>query len=393
MNQAKKRIVVGITLAEPGGATSFVFGFSKWLQQQGHEVIVLAGDGGWLFDRCREAGISAYRIRGLGRAIRPVRDWFAYREIKQRLLDLKPDVVHVNSAKMGVLGSLAARRAKVPRVVYRIGGWSFLEPILWPLPWFYRTVEWLTAGLKDVIVCVHSEDERIARTYGIRPREKMVTIPNGIDLFQFDRSLQPRDYGRTLLQLDPRAFVFGTVAHFYPAKDIPRYLEACAMVAHQRPRALFVIIGNGPERRWIRLKRFNLGLEREVILAGNHENAASLMRAFDAFVLPSQKEGMSRALLEAMSAGLPCIATDVGASRWMLGDDAGWIVPRRSPKEMAAAMLFVMDHAEEAKQRGANARRAVDNRFPLNANYIQNETVLFGDGLTSAAPTPSSPAP
>ncbi len=375
MNQAKKRIVVGITLAEPGGATSFAFGFACWLKKRGYDVTVLAGDGGWLFHRCHEAQIPIRQIPHLGRAIRPWRDFRAYLEIHQALKELKPDAVHFNSTKMGVIGSLAARRLGVPRIVYRIGGWAFLEPMFPPFVWFYALVEILRARDKDIIVCVHGGDEAIAKRVGIRPTKKLITIPNGIDLKQLDQCLHPRDYARHALNLDDTSFVFGTIAHFYPAKDLPRYLEACLLVNKERPDARFVLIGDGRERNRIRRKRFELGLEHVVMLAGSQDHAARLLRAFDAFVLPSAKEGMPRALLEAMAVGLPCVATDVGANRWVM-EDAGWIVPKQSPQPLAEAMLDVLAHPEEAKKRGARARKIIEDRFPLDRNYLENERAL-----------------
>ncbi len=375
MNRAKKRIVIGITLAEPGGATSFVFGFARWLKEQGHDVTILAGDGGWLFHRCHEAQIPIVQIPHLGRLIRPTRDLKAYFEIRKALKELKPDAVHFNSTKMGVLGSLAARRLSIQRIVYRIGGWAFLEPLFPPFVWFYALVEILRARDKDIIVCVHGGDEAIAKRVGIRPTKKIITIPNGVDLRYIDQNLHPRDYARHALSLDDTSFVFGTVAHFYPAKDLPRYMEACALVHKERPNAHFVLVGDGREHNRIRRKRYELGIEHAVLMAGSHENAVSLMRAFDAFVLPSAKEGMPRSLLEAMAIGLPCVTTDVGANRWMM-EDAGWLVPKQSPHELADAMLYVIDHPEEAKERGAKARKIVEQRFPLDRNYSENARAL-----------------
>ncbi len=380
MNQAKKRIVVAITLAEPGGATNFAFGFSKWLHEHGQDVTVLAGDGKWLFDTCHEAGIPIERIPHLGRSIKPIRDWRAYQEIKKKLKEIKPDAIHLNSSKMGVLGGYAAHRLKVGRIVYRIGGWAFLEAVLPPISLFYRLAEKWSAHQKNIIVCVHAGDEEIAKKAGIRPKQKIVTIPNGIDLIKFDRDLQPRDRARHALRQDGTQFVFGTIAHFYPPKDLPRYLEACALVHKQKPEARFMLVVDGIERHKIRRKRYELCLEDVVIMAGSIEQASTLLRGFDAFVLPSAKEGMSKAVLEAMAAEIPCIVTDVGANKWVLEENkCGWLVPRQNPEALAQAMIYVMDHPEEARERIQNGRVRVQKDFPLDKNYISNERALLGE--------------
>ncbi|MBM3204525.1 glycosyltransferase family 4 protein [Candidatus Uhrbacteria bacterium] len=381
MNPAKRKIVLGITLAEPGGAQSFVFGFARWLHEHGHEVHVMAGEGQWLFTRCQEMEIPIHPIPALKRNIDPIKDWKAYKQIKAKLAELKPDAIHLNSAKMGVLGGRAARALNIPRIVYRNGGWAFLEPLIFPAPLMFRLAEAWTSRDKDVIICVHEGDEEAARKAGIRPRETLMTIPNGIDIPTFDRALQTRDYARRALNIDGVAFVFGTIAHFYPAKDLPRYMDACALVHAKRPDVRFILIGNGREQYRVRRKRKEHELEQVVSLIGNYDNAATILRGFDAFVLPSAKEGMPRALLEAMAAGLPCIATNVGANTSLLKDQAGWIVPKQSPEELAEQMLYVLDHPEEAKQRGHNARKIIEEKYPLEKNYRTNEAALLGSGF------------
>ncbi|MDO8583797.1 MAG: glycosyltransferase family 4 protein [bacterium] len=383
MNQAKKRIIVAITLAEPGGATSFVFGFATWLKEQGHDVTVLAGEGQWLYDRCHEQGIVTHHLPALRRSLNPWRDYKAYRQIKQAIKELQPDAIHLNSSKMGVLGGLAAHRLALKRIVYRIGGWAFLEAIIPPISWFYRLAEKWSARQKDIIVCLHEGDERAAKIAGIRPKQKIVTIPNGIDLIKFDSHLQPRDHARHALLQDGTQFVFGTIAHFYPAKDLPRYLEACAIVHQLKPTTKFIIIGDGKERHKIRHKQSALSLEDCVILPGALEQASAYLRGFDAFVLPSSKEGMPGALLEAMAAGLPCIATDVGANKWMLEQNGGWIVPKQNPQALAVAMIELMEHPLEATQRGQTARARIEKDFPLDKNFSENERALLEPSLPS----------
>lgn len=377
MNQAKKRIVLAITLAEPGGATSFVFGFACWLKAQGHTVTVVAGEGTWLVEQCAKAGIPFVRTHRLKREISPWNDVLAVRELKRLFRELRPDAVHLNSSKMGAVGAMAARLAHVPTVVYRIGGWVFLEPLSPLRKKAYLLIEQVSARLKDTIICVHPGDESIARRTGIKPRNVIISVPNGIHLSSFDAALQNRAHARQALGIDERTFLFGTIANLYPAKDLPRYLEACAIVAKQEPRARFLIIGEGAERRHIEEARKQLNLAATAALPGARDDAASLLRAFDAFVLPSAKEGMSWSLLEAMAAALPCIATDVGANAWSLGTNGGWIVEKQSPEKLAAAMIEVMRHPEEAATRGSNARKQIEQRFPLEKTYQRNAATIL----------------
>ncbi len=381
MESAKIKIAIAVTLAEPGGVQHFLAGFSSWLMKRGHEVTVLAGDGTWLEERCEERGVPFVRLRKMGREINPLRDPAAVRELRDALRTLAPDVVHLNSTKMGVVGSVAARLAPIPRVVYCIGGWSFREALPAHKLWLYRTLETWSARLKDVIVCVHPDDTRLARELGIKPREGIVTVPNGIDLAHFDAQLLPRDRARPLLSeathysLLTTHFVFGTTANFYPPKDLPRYMDACKIVHDAEPRTRFLILGEGSQRAEIEARRHALGLDEVVRLPGARDDAAALLAGFDAFVLPSSKEGMSISLLEAMAARLPCIATDVGAAKWMF-DGGGLVVPKLNPPALAEAMLRVLHDQTLRERLGREARHQVETRFPLEQTYRGNLEAL-----------------
>ncbi len=375
MNQAKRHIALAVTLAEQGGVQEFLLMFAKYLQNDGHRVTLLAGEGAWLFERCAKEGIPTIRLSHTRRAIHPWHDILAVLELRRVLKDTSPDAVHLNSSKMGVIGSIAARLVHVPRVAYRIGGWTFLEPLSPLTRWIYRVAEQLSARLKDVIICVHPGDEAVARSLNILPRTLLTTIPNGIDLPRLEARLLSREEARNKLALDIKPFVFGTIANLFPAKDLPRYLEACALVHTKHPEARFVLVGEGMERATIEQKRRELHLADVVHLSGAIPSASSLLRGFDVFVLPSAKEGMSWALLEAMAAGLPCIATDVGANAWLL-KSAGWIVPAQDPIALAKAMENALQQTDKRTTLGQLAHDRVARDFPLEETLRKNAETL-----------------
>lgn len=376
MDQAKKRVVLAVTLGEQGGVQSFLLRFALWLRERGHEVILVSGEGDWLERACQKYGLAYRRLAHMQREIRPFADLRAAFELKRVLKDLKPDAIHLNSAKMSIVGAWAAKRARVPRIVYRIGGWTFLEDVAPLKKALYRELEKLTARWKDVIICVHPSDTEIAQRVGIKPRENVITVANGINITEFDARLLTRDAARRELSLNEGDHVFGTIANFFPAKNLPAYLEACALVKKTITDARFVLIGDGRERKNIEDARDRLGLHDSVVLAGARDDASTLLKGFDVFVLPSSKEGMPWTLLEAMTAGIPCVATDVGAARWMLEDErAGWIVPSGDRQALAEAMLEAL---KNPGMKPLMARQAVSERFPLEATYEGNAAALFG---------------
>ncbi len=363
MEHAKRRILFLITTADWGGAQHFVLRMAEDAKKAGMEVLISAGGEGELEQRALRAGIPYQKLRAAKRDILPLADLATIQELRHVIRDYKPDVIHLNSSKMSVLGSIAARLEHAPRIVYRIGGWAFLEDIAPFKKWIYRVSEHWTAWLKDVIVTVHPGDEQIARELGIIPQKELLTIPNGINLGTFDQNLLSREQARTQLGLSMDETIVGTVANLYGPKNVPGFLDSIARLTHLSPSIRFVVMGDGPEHPIVMKRCAELNLQQRVIFTGRRADASSLLRAFDLFVLPSTKEGMPWALLEAMAAGLPCIATDVGACRWMLEPDGGIVVPSRNPNALAKAIEKLLNDQQQRNNFGLAARAIIETRY------------------------------
>lgn len=372
MQPAKRRVLFLVTTADWGGVQHFIFETAKEALRRGFEVLVAKGGHGELGERCSAAGIPATTIETLRRNISPIHDLAAIYEVRKLIRSFKPDVVHLNSSKIGVIGSYACHLERVPRTIYRIGGWSFLEDIGSVSKSIYLHAERATAKYKDVIVTVHPGDEAIARKEGIFPRGFLKTIPNGVDVAAFDRALLSRVEARRQLGISDDRIVIGSTSNFYAPKNIPAYLEMIG-TAQTNPRAIFAMIGDGPEVKRVHEIYERLGLKDRVVLAGRRPDASSLLSAFDLFVLPSTKEGMPWGLLEAMAARLPCVTTDVGACRWMLEPDAGVIVPSNDGAALLNAISTLTTDEHRRTELGQRARQVVETRFQWETTV--NETL------------------
>ncbi len=381
-----KRILLLVTQADWGGVQSFLIHFATELKKEGHEVLLAAGGEGELWAEAERQGIHTHRLTHVRRDINLIEDWRAIRELTRLYRSFRPDAIHLNSSKMGVLGSLAATSDKRqatnshPRVVYRIGGWSFLEPMASWKQWIYRTAETVSAKYKDVIITVHPGDEMLAKKLGIVPRERIVTVPNGLDVAAFVSRLKTRMDARRALGIPERAFVIGTIANAYPTKALLPYLNVLKRMCDEDRGVVAVIFGNGAELEMVTRTRDTLGLTDRVLVTGYRSDAASFLPAFDLFALPSRKEGMPWTLLEAMAAGLPSVATDVGACRWMLEDEsrgnAGVIVPVGDAAALHDAFRQIKNDPERRAHLSSAARRIVTERFSWEETYRGNRDAL-----------------
>lgn len=371
-----KRVLLLVTQADWGGVQSFLCRFASQLREDGVTVLLAAGGEGELWAEARRLGIPCHQLRHVVRDISPIQDLLAIFEIQRLIAEFQPDAIHLNSSKIGVLGSLAAANSpRDHRVVYRIGGWSFLDPQPEWKRWIYRTAERLTARFKDVIITVHPGDEALANKLHFHPRERVMTVPNGLNLAAYLPTLLTRHDARAQLGLAEHQFVFGTVANAYATKGLLDYLDAIEKFTAKDRGVQFVIIGDGPEFAALTKKRDALNLQDRVLLAGRREDADTLYPAFDAFVLPSKKEGMPWTLLEAMAAGLPCIATDVGACSWVLnhqGTFCGTIVPPNDRTSLIEALRTIKNDRSLREHYSRSSRQCVQDRFTWNVTYSGN---------------------
>jgi glycosyltransferase involved in cell wall biosynthesis len=266
----------------------------------------------------------------------------------------RPDIVHANSSKAGVLGRMAAVLARVPIRVFTVHGWAFKAYSGLPSA-LYRSADRLMARATTITICV-TETERAA---GLAARtcsgERTVVIPNAVDV---DAAPCARHDG------DPPRIV--TVGRLARPKDPLTLVRALARV-HDHP-FYALIVGAGPDRPVVEAEIRRLGLERAVELCGPRRDVPDLLSRSDLFALASRSEGGPLSVLEAMAAGLPVVASDVGGVRELVVDGAtGTLVPAGDPDALAAALELLLADPELRRRLGAAGRERVRERFDLSA--------------------------
>lgn len=327
LNNAK--ILYIITQADGGGAQKYVLSLAKHFGG----AIAAGFEAEKLFQDAKELGIPTFQLKYLKRNINPFYEPLAFLELKKLIKKQRPDIVHLNSSKAGFLGSLAGKLAGA-KVIFTAHGFIFNEPRPWIEKQFYLILEKWASRFRDFIITVSNADKESALRHHLINEHKISTIHNGIPNIDF----LPQEEARLQLGIDTNKFIFGTVANFYKTKGLHILIQAVLMLSDEiKNQSLFLIIGDGPEFNNLKSKIKNLGLENIIKTLGQIDNAAKYLRALDCFVLPSLKEGFPYVLLEAMQAGLPIIATNVGGNKEAL-DEAGLIIPPNDPHALKTAL-------------------------------------------------------
>lgn len=313
-------ILYVITQGNWGGAQRYVLDLATSLLPKLPVIMAVGEPKGSqeLIEKSQAASIPTYQFQHLVRRISPWHDLAAIFELKTAYQTLKPQVVHLNSSKAGIIGSLAAlliSAKKRPVLVYTAHGWVFKEPLPWLIKQVYFYLEKWTARIKNTII-VTSPEEALVASHELKiPQNKISYISLGLTAPEF---LNPKQARTRILEknqkINPGTLVsqnapwYVTIANSYATKGLDVLLQAIKKT--EKPGEFF-IIGDGPKQQALLNQTKQLQLHT-VHFLGPIPNAATLLKAFDGFILPSRKEGVPYVLYEALSAGLPIIATRVG---------------------------------------------------------------------------------
>ena len=218
----------------------------------------------------------------------------------------KPDIVHLHSSKVGALGSLAARIARVPRIVFTAHGWAFRESRNFLTRLIIWKISLLTVLMCHTTICVSEKDRRAFRLLG----KKVVTIHNEVPMRS---DILFRDDARAALGIKSNADkIIGVVAELSANKNVALSIESVASAREAGAHLQLIIMGDGEERTELQKKALEIQPKSAITFLGTVPDAAKYLHAFDALILPSKKEGLPYIILEAHQASVPVIASDTG---------------------------------------------------------------------------------
>jgi glycosyltransferase involved in cell wall biosynthesis len=381
-----KTILYLITQSEMGGAQKYVFDLALGLKDEFNVCVGMGGGeekGGEFAQKLKESNLEYYILKNLKREISPIKDFFTILEIIKLIKKLKPDVIHLNSSKISILGSIATKLCYVLRVpcyvIYTVHGWVFNEPLAKWKKLFYFFAEKLTAIFKDKIICISKLDYDIAKNRLKIKEKKLTLIYHGIKPINFLSQEEAREKLSqiTNYKLQITNFAIGTIGNLYKTKGLEYLIEAINILKSQFPISL-IIIGEGAERKNLEELIKKYGLEKNVFLAGSIKNAAEILPAIDIYVNSSVKEGFPYSILEAMSAGLPIVATKVGGIPEMITDGKnGLLVEPKNPKGLAEKIKTLIENKELRNTLSQQAQKNVKEKFGIGEMIEKTKEVYL----------------
>ena len=301
-------------------------------------------------------------VPALGREIHPVHDAAAYRQIVRIVRDFQPDIVHTHTAKAGLIGRLAARRARVPVVIHTFHGHVFNGYFGRSKEAVFVQAERMAARITTRLVAVNEtvRDEVLARGVG-RPGQFDV-VRLGFDLSPFTSSERHAGSMRAELGLDDTTHTVTIVARLVPIKAHDVFVTMAAEVLRTGTDVVFLIVGDGECRAAIEAQARACGVLSSLRFAGWRRDLDRVYADSDVVVLTSRNEGSPVALIEAMACGRPVVATRAGGVAELVGD-AGLLRPIDDAAGLAQDVLHLLANPELAARLGRAGRARVVPAF------------------------------
>lgn len=342
----RKKILYIVTQGVLGGAQKYVLDLATGLKNN-FDCAIASGVGEALGEAAAKANIPYHRLSYLTRDIHPLFDVLAVFEIARLVKRLKPDIVHLNSTKAMIVGSLGARLGGATTVLSTMHGLVLAEPLPLPKKLLYYLAEKLAAPFQNAWIAVSSADRAAALKYALKPAEKVFVIHNGIDFDKLD--FLPREQAREeILKLLPppardKKILFALADH-YPVKGLEVLAKAVAEIKNRNDIAVVNIGRPGPATKNLEHILQKLKLQDSFFILKSVSEPTRLLKAADIFVLPSLKEGLPYALLYAAAAELPITASAVGGIPEVVKDNASaLLVPSDDADKLAQAIQRLLD--------------------------------------------------
>jgi glycosyltransferase involved in cell wall biosynthesis len=334
----------------------------RGLRERGHDVELLGAQDAPLAGRASEAGIAVHQVPRFG-----LRGWAA-RSLRVLLAKNQFEIVHLNEPHALSAAWLAGASRRVSLVLSRRIGFPLQKGSISQAR--YRAVERFLANSKDVAKSLINSGIAV---------ERISIVNEGVEIAP-QPTAEQRKSAREHWGISEKEFLFGCVSVFVPEKGQRHLIEALPAVRAIHPEARLILAGDGDCRaKWETLAR-QLGQAEAVLFPGFVNNVAQVYDALDAFVFPSEFEGLGTALQTAMAAGLPSISTNRGALAEVVDHARTALVCEPDEKQFAAAMLRILDDPKLRQSLGSAGQLEIEQRFSA-ARMVENTIRVYEEVL------------
>ncbi|MCC7004851.1 glycosyltransferase [Candidatus Nomurabacteria bacterium] len=370
MKEKKIKILYAITKANWGGAQRYVFDLASSLPRDKYDIVVCFGKGESLTKKLREKYIRTVKIKSLDREISFINDLRAIIDLFFILIKERPDILHLNSSKMGGIGALVGRLVGIKRIIFTAHGWAFNEDRGLLFKKFVRLTHCFTIIASHITIAVSENIKNQVCDFPFLKR-KIVVVKHGIKDIDFYEKMDSRKFLLPKTKVGLEFFWIGIIAELHKVKGLEFAIRAMAKL--ENTNSILIIIGSGDTRNDLLKLIGQLNLNRRVFLLGQVEDASKYLKAFDLFVLSSLSEALGYVILESGLASLPTIASRVGGIPEIIENGkSGILVEPKNPEAIADAISSLEEDLNKRIDLGLKLNEKVKKEFSFNR--MINET-------------------
>ena len=358
------RMIVG------GAQENTLYNCVDLIERHGDQVLLVTGPSlgaeGNLLQQPDQVSLEVETVGSLIRSINPLQDTSAISDLKKIIRRWQPDVVHTHSAKAGLLGRAAGWSLGVPCVVHTVHGAPF-HPFQNALSrrFFIWCERWAARRCHHMISVADAMTDLMVSA-GVAKAEKFTTISSGMEVTPFAESAVHRDRMRRQLGFSEQDIVFGKIARLFHLKGHEYVVSAAFETLRSVPRAKFLFVGDGLLMDSIQAKIRGTELDGKFVFTGlvPPSEIPAHISAMDVLVHASLREGLARALPQALIAGKPAISFDVdGAREVVINGATGCLVPAKDVDGLARAMIELGSNSELRQRYGAEGAKRFTDQF------------------------------
>jgi len=384
------KIVHIITRLILGGAQENTLLTCKLLAQKGHDVTLITGPAigpeGELFEQAGKEQYKVITIDEMIRAINPLKDWIAYRKIKKLLREIRPDIVHTHSAKAGILGRYAASKIRSTqnaerstKIVHTIHGLAFHQYQSQWLNRFYIAIEKKAAKRTDFFISVADAMTAQALAAGIGEPEKFVTAYSAVDEDALLRPIPREEITefRVNYGISKDAVVLVTVARLFELKGHDYIIESAKVLSKRFDNVVWLFVGDGNLSEFYKKQVTELGLARCIKFTGllPPSRIPLALQASDILVHCSLREGLARAIPQAMLCGMPALAFDLDGTKEVVNENTGRLIEAQNVEQLINSCAELIEDESLRRRLGEQARESVKVKFAPDTMVDKIESV------------------
>ncbi len=319
--ETQTKIIYGITKSSWGGAQKYVYDLAKYFVEKNNVMVVCGANefgGSNIFtEKLQGIGVSSSELPELGRDVSILKDLKTFFTFARLFRKETPDIVHLSSSKMGLLGGLAARAAHVRLIIYTVHGLPFLEERPAWQNLLIKTATWITFLFAHKVIVLSKFEEIIVKKWWF-VGSKIHQVYNAIEIPDF----LSREFARTELSnlagtdINEQTFLVGSIAELTANKGLLEFLPRLAEMKKRKELEgksfIYIHFGTGELKQELIKRTEQLNMQKNIFWLGLVLDASKYLKALDLFTLPSKKEGFPYVLLEARHADITIDANKVG---------------------------------------------------------------------------------